>query len=198
EISRFDAGAADLTTDDIDLGDLVEAEMHAQQAMAAAVGSELVLHRTGPCVVEADARRVQRIVRNLLSNAISHGEHRQITLTVAGDLRAVALTVRDYGVGFEPEQADQVFRRFWRADQSRNRIVGGTGLGLAISLEDARLHNGWLEAWGRPGEGAQFRLTLPRNQQIVLGSSPLPLEPTGRELVAGQPGTPSHQDGIQP
>ena len=95
EISRFDAGAADLTTDDIDLGDLVEAEMHAQQAMAAAVGSELVLHRTGPCVVEADARRVQRIVRNLLSNAISHGEHRQITLTVAGDLRAVALTVRD-------------------------------------------------------------------------------------------------------
>ncbi|WP_341728444.1 MtrAB system histidine kinase MtrB [Brooklawnia sp.] len=201
EISRFDAGAALLAIDDVDLGDLVEAEIHAQQAMASAAGSELVLRRGGLSVVEADARRVQRIVRNLLTNAINHGERRPIVLTVAGDSRAVALTVRDHGVGFEPEQADQVFLRFWRADESRNRVVGGTGLGLAISLEDARLHHGWLEAWGRPGEGAQFRLTLPRNQQIVLDCSPLPLQPDeqadDRPPAALDVGRPEPHDGTQ-
>ena len=55
-----------------------------------------------------------------------------------------------------------VFNRFWRADPARARTSGGTGLGLSISLEDAHLHGGWLQAWGEPGGGAQFRLTLPR------------------------------------
>ena len=55
-----------------------------------------------------------------------------------------------------------VFNRFWRADPARARTSGGTGLGLAIALEDTHLHGGWLQAWGQPHEGAQFRLTLPR------------------------------------
>jgi two-component system sensor histidine kinase MtrB len=70
-----------------------------------------------------------------------------------------------------------VFNRFWRGDPSRSRITGGTGLGLAISLEDARLHDGWLQAWGEPGRGAQFRLTLPRRAGHTLLHSPLPLHP---------------------
>ena len=64
-----------------------------------------------------------------------------------------------------------------RADPARARTSGGTGLGLAISLEDALLHGGWLEAWGRPGMGASFRLTLPRRAGIVLVASPLDLVP---------------------
>jgi two-component system sensor histidine kinase MtrB len=63
--------------------------------------------------------------------------------------------------------------------------VGGTGLGLAIAMEDANLHGGWLTAWGRPGLGAQFRLTLPRRSGDILETSPLPLVP--RDLV-GQDG----------
>jgi two-component system sensor histidine kinase MtrB len=70
-----------------------------------------------------------------------------------------------------------VFDRFWRADPSRVRTVGGSGLGLSISLEDARLHGGWLEAWGAPGKGAVFRLTLPVRVGDRLRSSPLPLVP---------------------
>jgi len=70
-----------------------------------------------------------------------------------------------------------VFNRFWRSDPARARSSGGTGLGLAISLEDAHLHGGWLQAWGRPGEGAQFRLTLPRRAGTPLRHSPLPLAP---------------------
>lgn len=70
-----------------------------------------------------------------------------------------------------------MFNRFWRADPARARTTGGTGLGLAISLEDARLHGGWLEAWGRPGKGACFRLTLPLHGATGFSESPLPLEP---------------------
>ncbi len=71
----------------------------------------------------------------------------------------------------------QLFNRFWRADPSRGRRIGGTGLGLSISLEDARLHGGWLTAWGERGNGAQFRLTLPRSAGGKLKSSPLPAAP---------------------
>ena len=91
------------------------------------------------------------------------------------------MAVRDHGIGFEANQAKQVFHRFWRADPARARTVGGTGLGLAIAMEDANLHGGWLTAWGRPGLGAQFRLTLPRRPGVVLESSPLPMVP--RDLV---------------
>ena len=77
-----------------------------------------------------------------------------------------------------------VFNRFWRADPARARTSGGTGLGLSISLEDTHLHGGWLQAWGRPGEGAQFRLTLPRHLSTPVRHSPLPLVPTdARETV---------------
>ena len=93
------------------------------------------------------------------------------------DEDAVAVSVRDHGLGFPAEQAPLVFERFWRADPSRTRVLGGTGLGLAISLEDARLHNGWLSAWGRPGRGALFRLTLPRDPKRRLTGSPLPIIP---------------------
>lgn len=187
EISRFDAGAAVLSLDEVDLVDLVSTEVRALEAMAQSVSSPISIERRGSTVVEADPRRIQRIIRNLLSNALGHGEGRPISITVVGDDRAVALTVRDHGVGFAPRQSEQVFRRFWRADESRNRIVGGTGLGLAISLEDARLHHGWLQAWGRPGRGAQFRLTLPRNQQQVLDHSPLPLAPIEPPTPIEQP-----------
>ncbi len=91
------------------------------------------------------------------------------------------MTVRDHGVGLRPGEAGLVFNRFWRGDPSRSRLTGGTGLGLAISLEDARLHDGWLQAWGERGQGAQFRLTLPRQAGHTLLTSPLPLGPDDDE-----------------
>ena len=87
-----------------------------------------------------------------------------------------------------------VFSRFWRADPARARTTGGTGLGLSIAVEDAHLHGGRLEAWGEPGDGAQFRLTLPRVAGGVLRGSPLPLEPSDsrarRAALAGIPAQP--------
>jgi two-component system sensor histidine kinase MtrB len=90
---------------------------------------------------------------------------------------AVAVTVRDQGIGLRPGEEKLVFNRFWRSDPSRFRRSGGTGLGLAISVEDARLHQGRLEAWGEPGQGACFRLTLPLVRGHKVLGSPLPLKP---------------------
>ena len=116
------------------------------------------------------------------------------------DEHAVAVAVRDHGVGFEASQAKQVFHRFWRADPARAHTVGGTGLGLSIAMEDANLHGGWLTAWGRPGQGAQFRLTLPRTAGTILQSSPLPMAPrdyTGTP-DAGDPPAASGSTALEP
>jgi two-component system sensor histidine kinase MtrB len=131
-----------------------------------------------PVIAEVDVRRVERILRNLIGNAIEHGEGRPVKVRLRAREGAAAITVRDYGVGLKPGEEKLVFNRFWRADPARARHTGGTGLGLSISAEDARLHGGWLEAWGAPGRGAQFRLTVPVSAGATLASSPLPLTPT--------------------
>jgi two-component system, OmpR family, sensor histidine kinase MtrB len=177
EISRFDAGAAKLSLEVVDISQVAFEEMDALRPLADRVGSHLELEADGNCMCEVDRRRIQRILRNLITNAIEHGEGQPIDLHIRGDLDAIAIAVRDHGVGFSAAEGGQVFNRFWRADPSRGRRVGGTGLGLSISLEDARLHGGWLTAWGRPGDGAQFRLTLPRSAGAKLKASPWPTIP---------------------
>lgn len=179
EISRFDAGAAELQVDDVDISELVSGEIAAQAALAEAYQTMIVLDSSGETLCRVDPRRIRRIMSNLLSNAIEHGEGRDIIVTIRATEPAVAVAVRDFGVGFSTEQRHDVFARFWRADPSRQRTVGGSGLGLSIALEDAQLHGGWLNAWGRPGQGAHFRLTLPREPGGVLDESPIPLAPGG-------------------
>ena len=182
EISRFDAGAAVLDLEDVNLVDVVHRVVAATAPLAEQRGVRIQVQSEGPCVAEADVRRVERIVRNLLTNAIDHApqnstQSRDVEIRVAADDDAAALTVRDHGVGLAPGETAMVFNRFWRADPARARTTGGTGLGLAISLEDARLHGGMLQAWGRPGDGALFRLTLPREVGEPIPHSPLPLIP---------------------
>ena len=187
EISRFDAGAAALDAEPVDLRDLVRRVVDGVEPLAAAqyhTGFRVELP-TRECVADIDARRIERVMRNLLINALEHGEGREIRVRVGADEHAVAVTVRDYGVGLRPEEATQVFNRFWRADPSRQRRSGGTGLGLSIAQQDAHLHGGWLQAWGEPRIGAQFRLTLPRAAGGVLVGSPLDLEPADRRGPRG-------------
>ncbi len=178
EISRFDAGAATLEAGGRDVRDVVVAAVDHATPLAERRSTWLRVYvPEKQCVADIDPRRVERILRNLLVNAIEHAEGTAVEVTVGVDAHAVAVTVRDRGVGMTPDEAQHVFDRFWRADPARARTTGGTGLGLAISLEDAHLHGGWLEAWGRPGRGACFRLTLPRRAGIRLTDSPLPLVP---------------------
>ncbi|MGW5536543.1 MtrAB system histidine kinase MtrB [Streptomyces sp. NPDC004009] len=178
EISRFDAGAASLEAEPIDLREVVRRVVGGAEPLAERKGTRIrVAGDQQPVVAEADARRVERVLRNLVVNAVEHGEGKDVVVRLAAAGGAVAVAVRDYGVGLKPGEATRVFSRFWRADPARARTTGGTGLGLSIALEDARLHGGWLQAWGEPGGGSQFRLTLPRTADEPLRGSPIPLEP---------------------
>jgi two-component system sensor histidine kinase MtrB len=184
EISRFDAGFAALDAEHTDLVPIIERVADRLTGLADRVGVvlELILPDV-PVIAEVDPRRVERVLRNLVGNAVEHGEGRPVRVTMSGDEGAVAITVRDHGVGLKPGEERLVFNRFWRADPSRARQTGGSGLGLSISAEDARLHGGWLEAWGTPGGGAQFRLTLPVRAGDRLVSAPLPLIPRDRGTI---------------
>ena len=178
EMSRYDAGAVEVETEPTNLVRLVEDAVDSVSSLAETKGSELrIVAPGGYFEAEVEARRIRRILQNLLGNAIDHGEGKPIIVYVDSDETAVALAVRDYGIGMTPAAMERVFDRFWRADPSRQRTTGGTGLGLAISLEDAALHGGWLEVWSAPGRGSCFRLTLPRKVGGVLDSSPLELPP---------------------
>ena len=195
EMSRFDAGAAQLETEPTNLVRLVEDSLEGIRPLADEKGSELRLVAPGGYFeADVDARRLRRILQNLLGNAVDHGEGRPVVVHVDSDARAVAIAVRDYGIGMSPEQLERVFDRFWRADPSRQRTTGGTGLGLAIATEDAHLHGGVIDVWSAEGEGTCFRLTLPRRPGEPLGTSPIelpPADPFDAALAAEQG---SHDD----
>jgi two-component system, OmpR family, sensor histidine kinase MtrB len=184
EMSRHDANVATLDAELADISDIVRRSADDAQQLAERRGCRIEFRLPAQaCLAEVDRRRVERILRNLLVNAVEHGEGRDVVVTVAADRDTVAIAVRDHGVGLSPGEEQLVFDRFWRADPSRARTVGGTGLGLAISLEDARLHGGWLQAWGEKGRGSVFRLTVPREAGQRLAGSPLPLGPDEAEIV---------------
>ncbi|KZX20035.1 MtrAB system histidine kinase MtrB [Rathayibacter tanaceti] len=188
EISRHDAGSAELELEPVNLVRLAGDEIEAMRGIAEANGSRLTLSAPGGYFdADLDPRRIRRIVRNLLGNAIEHGDGREIVVTVDSTATAVALAVRDYGHGMTAEEVVRVFDRFWRADPSRRRTLGGTGLGLSIAQEDTALHHGWLQVWSLPGRGACFRLTVPRHRGERIDSSPLPLPPVdaGEQAYSG-------------
>jgi two-component system, OmpR family, sensor histidine kinase MtrB len=178
EISRYDAGVARLDLDTVDVRAIVATAVSASLPLAQHQGIDVIVNAPSePALAEVDPRRIERILRNLLGNAIDHGEGRPVLVRVATDGTALTITVRDHGVGLRAGEAGLVFNRFWRGDPSRSRLTGGSGLGLAISSEDARLHGGWLQAWGERGRGALFRLTIPVYADRPLAAKAVPLDP---------------------
>ncbi len=175
EISRYDAGRILLETEPTNLVALTEDVVQGLQPLSPSLIEVRPLG--GYSAVDVDPRRIRRIVSNLVGNAIEHGEGRPIIVTIDSNSSAIAIGVRDWGVGMSAESVERVFDRFWRADPSRKRTLGGTGLGLAIAREDAAVHGGLLEAWSRLGQGSNFRLTLPRGEDIAAFMSPVPLVP---------------------
>ena len=178
EISKYDAGSVELETEPTNLVHLAEDAIDGLRSLGDSKGTVLTLVAPGGHLdADVDPRRIRRIMHNLIGNAIEHGEGKPIIVSVDSNESAVALSVRDYGMGMSQTEVAHVFDRFWRADPSRKRTIGGTGLGLSISLEDAVVHGGWLQVWSHPGEGSCFRLTLPRTANGTLSSSPSPLPP---------------------
>ena len=180
EISRFDAGSAVLNIDAEDfmsvLNDvLVEVIPHLERT-----GTRLIVHSEQAHIdIDIDRVRIERVLRNLLFNAIEHGESKPVDIYIATNATNLGVAVRDHGIGLSEEEAAQVFNRFWRADTSRKRTLGGTGLGLSITAEDVRFHGGRIEAWGMKGKGACFTMNLPLVHGGELGPSPV--------LITGEP-----------
>ena len=164
EISRYDAGYAALDLVETDLCEPIETAV--DQVAGIAQAKRVPIHTYLPNVqvlTRIDSRRVIRIVRNLLANAVDFAEDRPIEVRVAANRKAVAISVRDYGVGIDEDKVAHVFDRFWRSDLSRSRVTGGTGLGLAIAMTDALLHHGTIRVRSAVGEGTWFLVLLPRD-----------------------------------
>jgi two-component system, OmpR family, sensor histidine kinase MtrB len=159
EISRFDAGTAQLVTDDTDVATAVTGCLRARG------WTDVRTDMPAGLTVRLDRRRFDVIIANLVGNALRHGGP-PVTVTAraephGGGSGQLAVEVRDHGPGLPPAAIAHVFDRFYKADTARARS-GGSGLGLAIASENARLHGGHIEAGNHPGGGAVFTVTLPR------------------------------------
>ncbi len=161
ETSRQDSGSVHLSYEEVELRMLVDRVVAALQPLADEVGCRVEVVGASSLVAECDALRVERIMANLLSNALEHGRGNPVIVEVSQEGGQALLAVTDHGIGLSQAELASVFTRFWRADPSRVRKIGGTGLGLSIALGDARAHGGALTASGAPGEGATFTLLLP-------------------------------------
>ena len=175
EISRFDAEVAEIEAVEFDICEKVTKVIDDLRLVAQDVDAHIEFDRPADSVyIHADIRRIERALRNLITNAIDHAEGKPIRVSLRANESAVSVGVRDFGVGLDQESTGRVFDRFWRADPSRSRLRGGTGLGLSIALEDAHLHHGNIEVFGKLGAGANFVLTIPRK---VSGDIPQSLIP---------------------
>ena len=176
EISRYDAQSALLDPDTVDLRTVVAKVVEANSELATRLGVEIRVDAPPErAAAEVDVRRIERVLRNLLVNAIEHAEGRPVVVSIGASGTDVAVRVRDHGVGMSPHTVAHVFDRFFRADPARTRTTGGTGLGLSIAAEDVALHHGVLEAWGVLGEGSSFLVILPRAVGNEVASRPLDL-----------------------
>jgi len=176
EVSRFDAGVVRLEPEVLDFKVVVRRSIDALVPIAH--DYKIDIHVTEPSEaisVVIDPRRIDRILRNLLINAMEHAENKDIEVFIRATDLSVAVSVRDYGVGLSKSELSRVFDRFWRADPARARTKGGTGLGLSIAQEDAQLHGGVIEVWAEIGKGAQFTFTFPRELGQSLIERPIPI-----------------------
>lgn len=187
EITRFDAGAASLVREETDLLELARDVVLTAAPLSEQAGVPVYLVPLGrgegrTFAAWVDPRRIERILRNLVNNAIEHAEGAPVDVVVGADAEVVTVAVVDHGIGMTPEQVQRVFDRFWRADPSRKRTTGGSGLGLSIATEDTRLHGGRLEAWGELGVGSCFMLSLPRTPAPPTPGTDVP-EPLSRSAL---------------
>lgn len=175
EVSRFDANEAMLDFKTFDLTEVIRKTI--DYLHPTKLDQFEINIPSNPVMVDGDPRRIERVLRNLVANAIDHSEGKSVKIELAESENEVAVSVRDFGLGFNESDASKLFDRFWRADPSRARTSGGTGLGLSIALEDAKLHQGELLAWGKPNEGAHFVLTLPKRRGDLIQSHPIYIIP---------------------
>ena len=151
EISRLDAGVESVQAETVDLASVTAAILRARgwDGRARLDAEE--------AMIETDPRRFERVVTNLVGNALEHGGD-GVDVRVRRDGDGAVVEVADHGPGIAPDDLPHLFERFYKADPAR--AGQGSGLGLAIAQENARLLGGKIEAWSEPGEGTRFTFRL--------------------------------------
>jgi two-component system OmpR family sensor kinase/two-component system sensor histidine kinase BaeS len=163
-LSLAEAGELPLMRERIDVAELLADVQTSFSGQAEAAGVALTIAPlSAPLAVTGDAGRLDQVLSNLVANALRHTPAGgQVMLSAIESQHRVEISVNDTGPGISEEDLPYVFDRFWRGDRARDRSAGHSGLGLAIARQLARAHGGELTVVSRPGAGATFTLTLPK------------------------------------
>jgi signal transduction histidine kinase len=161
-LARAEAGQIPLTFAPVNVSDLAASLVEQLEPVAQARGIELRCEHVAAVVADADAGWLQRMILNLLDNAIKFTqEGGRVVLRVSADADTARIDVSDTGIGMSPEQAGHAFERFYQADASRSAPNDGVGLGLSLVKWIVDRHHGTIAVHSRPGEGSTFTVTLP-------------------------------------
>ncbi len=164
ELSQLETGQIQLELEPIDVNDLVSDVVESMQAQAQtkAVTLEGIFAEDLP-LIKAELAKVQRVLYNLVQNAIRHtAQAGAISLVTKMVPDGVQIDVIDTGEGINPEDLPRVFDQFFRGEKSRSRETGGAGLGLAIAKRIIEAHQGQIWVESQPGQGTRFSFVLPR------------------------------------
>lgn len=161
-LSRFDYDKMDLRREHYSLNGILDRITGLMQTEAAAHGHTLTLEKEQLCELYGDADRVEQVIINILSNAITYTpENGKIRLHAWSGDGGVFIEIKDNGIGIPPEDLPYVFDRFYRVDKARSRAKGGTGLGLAIAREIVESQGGRISVESKTGEGTAVLVYLP-------------------------------------
>lgn len=161
DFSKMEAGKITISTEQIDLGELLEEVCLSVEPMAASRNNQLELSFTGtPAYLTSDPVRLKQILINLLSNACKFTKDGEVILDVGENHTGVQFSISDTGIGISKDQQKHLFTDFFQADISSTREFGGTGLGLAISQQLCKLLGGEIAVESSPEEGSIFSFTL--------------------------------------
>jgi signal transduction histidine kinase/CheY-like chemotaxis protein len=165
DLSRIESGRLELHLESVPLAELLEDLRLLLKPQFDAKGLQLELQFApgSPRLIETDVDKVRQVLKNFLANAVKFADHGEVTLAAAPAAApyAVALSVRDQGIGIPPAKQEAIFEAFQQADGSTSRRYGGTGLGLTISRQLAELLGGEIRLVSQVGRGAEFSLLLP-------------------------------------
>jgi CheY-like chemotaxis protein/CHASE3 domain sensor protein len=196
DLAKIESGTISLEFEPVQFDDLkgyIERTFQ-QIALSKGLGFTVELDESLPRAIATDAKRLQQVLKNLLSNAFKFTDHGRVTLRIASiaqglhqeggkTVDAIAFAVSDTGIGISPEKQQIIFEAFQQADGTTSRKYGGTGLGLSISRELARLLGGTIHLTSQVEQGSTFTLYLPQTAPTPTAQTPIPKTQTPKSTL---------------